>query len=163
MRGQNGLVRVVVTRIDPDGTLHRRMVDTAQQSQRQLWEDLAARAVGGPVPYRPAPGIAVYHISVDDDVVIAAEHDLIGSLRELVTAVMALGGELLEQGVSPPVASSLPWDHLGRGDRGGDIRAALFLKETAKFIALAEASLAATSRCAPASIAYGPRRRVGYT
>jgi hypothetical protein len=62
-----------VTRIDPDGTLHRRMVDTAQQSDRQLWEDLAARAVGGPVPYRPAPGIAVYHISVDDDVVIAAE------------------------------------------------------------------------------------------
>jgi hypothetical protein len=37
MRGQNRLVRVVVTRIDPDGTLHRRMVDTAQQSDRQLW------------------------------------------------------------------------------------------------------------------------------
>ena len=96
---QNGLMRVVATRIDPDGTLHRRMVDTAQQSDRQLWEDLAARAVGGPVPYRPAPGIIVYHISVDDDVVIAAEHDLIGSLRDLVTAVMALGGELLEQSV----------------------------------------------------------------
>jgi hypothetical protein len=107
MRGQNGLVRVVVTRIDPDGTLHRRMVDTAQQSDRQLWEDLAARAVGGPVPYRPAPGITVYHISVDDRVVIAAEHDLIGSLRDFVTAVMALGGELLEQSVSPTVASSL--------------------------------------------------------
>jgi hypothetical protein len=96
-----------VTRIDPDGTLHRRMVDTAQQSDRQLWEDLAARAVGGPVPYRPAPGITVYHINVDDRVVIAAEHDLIGSLRDFVTAVMALGGELLEQSVSPTVASSL--------------------------------------------------------
>jgi hypothetical protein len=112
-----------VTRIDPDGTLHRRMVDTAQQSDRQLWEDLAARAVGGAVPYRPAPGIAVYHISVDDDVIIAAEHDLIGSLRDLVTAVMALGGEPLEHGVPPPVASRPPGDHLGRGDRDGDVRA----------------------------------------
>lgn len=88
------LVRVIVTRIDPDGTLHRRMVDTAQ-SDRQLWEDLAARAVGVPAPYRPVPGIAVYHIRVDDDVVIAAEHDLAGPLRDLVTAVMVLGGEML--------------------------------------------------------------------
>jgi hypothetical protein len=94
-------VRVIVTRIDPDGTLHRRMVDTAQQSDRQLWEDLAAPAVGVPVPYRPVPGIAVYHISADDDVVIAAEHDLAGPLRDLVTAVMVLGSEMLGQGVSP--------------------------------------------------------------
>ena len=108
MRGQNGLVRVVVTRIDPDGTVHRRTVDTAQQSERQLWEDLAARAVGGPVPYRPAPGIAVYHISVDDDVVIAAEHDLIGPLRDLVTAVMALGGELLERVFRKPLRHAFP-------------------------------------------------------
>ena len=93
MRGQNELVRVVVTRIDPDGTLHRRMVDTAQQSDRRLWEDLAARAIGVPVPYRPAPGIAIYHLSVDDYVVMAAEHDLAGALLDLVTAVMALGGE----------------------------------------------------------------------
>lgn len=106
-----------MTRIDPDGTVHRRTVDTAQQSERQLWEDLAARAVGGPVPYRPAPGIAVYYISVDDDVVIAADHDLIGPLRDLVTAVMALGGELLEQSVPQTVASRLPRDHLDRGDR----------------------------------------------
>ena len=88
------LVRVVVTRIDPDGTLHRRTVDTAQRDDRQRREDLAARAAGGPVPYRPAPGIAIYHISVDDRVVIAAGHDLIGSLRDHVIAVMALGGEL---------------------------------------------------------------------
>ena len=73
--------------------MQRRMVDTAQQSDRRLWEDLAARAIGVPVPYRPAPGIAVYHISVDDHVVIAAEHDLAGPLLDLVTAVMALGGE----------------------------------------------------------------------
>lgn len=90
--GQNGLVRVVVTRIEPDGTLRRRVVDAAQQGDRRLWEDLAARAVSAVVPYRPAPGIAVYHVSVDDHVVIAAEHDLAGPLLDLVTAVMALGG-----------------------------------------------------------------------
>ena len=82
-----------MTRIDPAGTLHRRMVDTARQSDRQLWEDLAARAVGVPVPYRPAPGVAVYHIRVDDYVVVAAEDDLAGPLLDLVTAVMALGLE----------------------------------------------------------------------
>jgi hypothetical protein len=87
----------VVTRIDPDGTVRRGTVDTAQQSDRQPWEDLAAAAVGVPVPYRPAPGIAIYHISVDEDVVIAAEHDLAGPLRDLVTAVMALGGEMLQR------------------------------------------------------------------
>jgi len=42
------------------------------------------------VPYRPAPGIAVYYIRVDDYVVMAAEHDLAGPLLDLVTAVMAL-------------------------------------------------------------------------
>jgi hypothetical protein len=52
-------MRVIATRIQPDGTVHRHMADTARQSDRRLWEDLAARAVGVPVPYRPAPGIAV--------------------------------------------------------------------------------------------------------
>ena len=81
-----------MTRIDPGGTVQRRVVDAAQQSDRRLWEDLAARAVGAVVPYRAAPGIAVYHVSVDDHVVIAAEQDLAGPLLDLVTAVMALGG-----------------------------------------------------------------------
>jgi hypothetical protein len=87
-------MRVVATRIEPDGTMQRRMMDTARQSERRLWEDLAARAAGRPVPYRPAPGIAVYHIRVDDYVILAAEHDLAGPLLDLVTAVMALGLEL---------------------------------------------------------------------
>ena len=78
------------------------MVDTARQSDRRLWEDLAARAVGIPVPYRPAPGIAVYHIRVDDYVVMTAEHDLAGLLLDLVTAVMALGSP----GPSPRLRSA---------------------------------------------------------
>jgi hypothetical protein len=75
--------------------MQRRIVDTAQQSDRRLWEDLAARAVSVSVPYRPAPGMAVYHIRVDDYVVMAAEDDLAGPLLDLVTAVMALGSEML--------------------------------------------------------------------
>jgi hypothetical protein len=88
-------MRVVVTRIEPDGTMQRRMVDTAQRSDRRPWEDLAARAAGVAVPYRPAVGIAVYQIRVDDYVVMAAEHDLAGPLLDLATAVMALGGKML--------------------------------------------------------------------
>lgn len=91
-------MRVVVTRIEPDGTMQRRMVDTARQRHRQLWEDLAARGIGVIVPYRPTVDIAVYHIRVDDHVVMAAEHDLVGPLLDLVTAVMALGGEMLRPG-----------------------------------------------------------------
>ena len=86
-------MRVVVTRIEPDGTMRRHMVDTARQSDRRLWEDLAARAAGISVPYRPAPGIAIYHVRVDDYVVMAAEPDLAGPLLDLATAVMALGSE----------------------------------------------------------------------
>jgi hypothetical protein len=93
MRGQNGLMRVIATRIEPDGTMQRRMVDTARQSDRRLWEDLAVRPVSIPVPYRSAPDMAVYHIRVDDCVVMIAEHDLAGPLLDLVTAVMALGSE----------------------------------------------------------------------
>lgn len=86
-------MRVIATRIEPDGTMQRRMVDTARQSDHRPWEDLAARAVAAPVPYSPAPGIAVYHVRVDDYVVMAAEHDLAGPLLDLVTAVMTLGSE----------------------------------------------------------------------
>jgi hypothetical protein len=85
-------MRVVATRIEPDGTIQRRIVDTAEQSDRRLWEDLASRAVSVSVPYRSAHGIAVYHIRVDGYVVMAAEDDLAAPLLDLVTAVMAMGG-----------------------------------------------------------------------
>jgi len=81
----------VVTRIERDGTMQRRMVDTARQSDRRKWEELTARALALPVPYRPVPGIAVYHIGVDHHVAMIAEHDLAGPLLDLVTAVLALG------------------------------------------------------------------------
>ena len=55
-----GQVRVVVTRIEHDGTMQRRMVDTARQTDPRNWEDLAARALAAQAPYRPVPGTAVY-------------------------------------------------------------------------------------------------------
>ena len=99
MRGQNGLMRVVATRIEPDGAVQRRMVDTAQQSDRRLWEDLAARAIGVPVPYRPAPGIAVYHLSVDDYVVMAASTTSLGHCWTWYRRD-GIGRRMLERGIS---------------------------------------------------------------
>jgi hypothetical protein len=86
-------VRVVVTRIERDGTMQRRVVDTARCSHRRQWEILAIRALESPPPYRPVPGVPVYHILVEDRVILVAEHDLAGSLLNLVTAVLALGNE----------------------------------------------------------------------
>ncbi len=91
-REQNELVRVVATRIEWDGTMQRRMVDTARCSGGAQWEDLAARALAVPPPYRPVPGTTVYHVGLDDGtVVLVAEHDLCGPLLDLVTAVLAMG------------------------------------------------------------------------
>jgi hypothetical protein len=84
-------MRVVVTRIGPDGTMRRRMVDTAASSDADPWEELIARALAAPPPYRPVPGGPVYHLRVDERVVLVAEHDLSGPLYDLVTAVLAIG------------------------------------------------------------------------
>lgn len=89
-----GQVRVVVTRIEPDGAMHRRMVETAQQSDPCKWEDLAARALAARPPYRPIPGTAVYHLSVDSDIIQVGEYDLAGPLRDLVIVVLAIGGTM---------------------------------------------------------------------
>jgi hypothetical protein len=89
-----GPVRVTVTRIEWDGTMQRRRVDTAQQCDAPQWEDLTARALAVLPLYRPVPRAPVYHIRVDDTVVQAAEHDLTGALLDLITAVLALGKEL---------------------------------------------------------------------
>jgi hypothetical protein len=84
-------VRVVVTRIEPDGTMHRRMVDTAQQSNPKNWDDLAARARVAQPPYRPVPGTAVYHLCVDGHIIQVGEYDLEGPLRDLAIVVLAIG------------------------------------------------------------------------
>jgi len=90
-RGQTELIRVIVTLIGPDGTMRRRMADTAASSDAGPWEELLARALAAPPPYRAVPGGAVYHLRVDDQAVLVAEHDLSGPLYDLVTAVLAIG------------------------------------------------------------------------
>jgi hypothetical protein len=88
-------VRVVATRIESDGTMQRRVVDTVQRSDGPRWEDLAGRALAISPPYRPVQGCAIYHVRVDNYVVLVAEHDLCGALLDLVTAVLAMGDATL--------------------------------------------------------------------
>jgi hypothetical protein len=94
MREQNGLVRVVATRIEQDGTMQRRTVDTALCSGGPQWDDLAARALAVPPPYRPVPGTPIYHVRAGDCVALVAEPDLCGPLLDLVTAVLAMGDDV---------------------------------------------------------------------
>jgi len=88
-------MRVVVTRIEPDGAMQRRVVDTTRREDGPRWEDLAARALASPPPpYRPIPGTALYHVSVDDHLIQVGEYDLDGPLRDLVTVVLAVGQQI---------------------------------------------------------------------
>ncbi len=85
-------MRVVATRIDWDGAMQRRVVDTAHCSDGSRWEALACRALAAEPPYRPVPGAPVYQVSLDGDrEVLVAEQDLDGPLLDLVTAVLAMG------------------------------------------------------------------------
>ena len=84
-------MRVVVTQIESDGAMWRRVVETAGRSDAGLWQELIARALVVPVPYRPVPGGPLYHLRLDDRDVMIAEPDLTGPLFDLVTAVLAKG------------------------------------------------------------------------
>jgi hypothetical protein len=98
-RAQNELMRVVATRIEQDGTMQRRVVDTDRCSDGPRWEDLACRALAVPPPYRPVPGTPIYDLSLDGNrQVLVAEHDLGGPLLDLVTAVLAMGAEVSPRG-----------------------------------------------------------------
>ena len=84
-------MRVVVTRIGPDGAMRRRMVDTAAPGGAGPWEELIARALAAPPPYQAVPGGPVSIFASVSRVVLVAEHDLSGPLYDLVTAVLAIG------------------------------------------------------------------------
>jgi hypothetical protein len=85
-------VKVVVTRIGPDGTVWRRMIDTAERRDGIPWEAHIARArESEPPSYRPVPGSPVCHLRFGNDVVLVAEEDLTGPLRDLAAAVLAVG------------------------------------------------------------------------
>jgi hypothetical protein len=87
-------MRVVVTQIESDGTMWRRAVETAGRSEAGLWQELIGRALAIPLPYRPAPGVPIYHLLLDDREIVVAEYDLAGPWFDLVTAVLAKGDPL---------------------------------------------------------------------
>jgi hypothetical protein len=89
--GQPPLIRVEVTQVEADGTMWRRMIDTAVQGDAGRWQQLIARALAVPAPYRPVPGNPIYHLRLGDREVLIADHDLCGPLLDLVTAVLAFG------------------------------------------------------------------------
>ncbi len=111
-------MRVVVTLIGPDGTMRRRMVDTAASSDSGPWEELLARALAALPPYRAVPGGAVCHLRVDDQVALVAGHDLSGPLYDLVAACWPSARRHIE-----PVAGQPPRVLLagvsGNGDDSG--------------------------------------------
>ncbi len=84
-------MRVEVTRIEWDGAMRRRVVNTAGRSDAHKWEELATRALAYVPSYRPAPGGPLFHLRVNDQAFLIAEHDLAGPLSDLVTAVLAIG------------------------------------------------------------------------
>ena len=48
-------MRVVVTQIESDGTMWRRMLETAGRSDAALWQELITRALAVPLPIGLAP------------------------------------------------------------------------------------------------------------
>ena len=49
----------------------------------------ASGALAAPVPCRPVPGIAIYHVSVDHYAVMIAEHDLAGPRVDGIDVLIA--------------------------------------------------------------------------
>ena len=80
-----------VTQVESDSARWRRMINTAGRSEADSWQQLMARALAAPVPYRPVPGTPIYHLRLDNRDFMIADHDLSGPLLDLVTAVLALG------------------------------------------------------------------------
>lgn len=92
--GQAARVEIAVTAIGADGTVRQAIVETTGRVDADWWEQLAASAqLEVPPPYRPEPGRPVYEIRAGEHVAQVAEQDLTGPLRELVTAVLAEGGD----------------------------------------------------------------------
>ena len=81
----------MVTDIGWDGNIRRRALDTSRLTDAGRWEDLIRQQLAVPPPYRAAPGSSVFVIHAGDRAVLVGEQDLTGPLRELVTAILAVG------------------------------------------------------------------------
>jgi hypothetical protein len=85
---------IEVTRILGDGSIRRATVEPDDRADAARWHELVRRAnLDLPPPYRPDPGRPVYQVISGDHSIQVAERGLVGPLRELVTAVLAEGGD----------------------------------------------------------------------
>ena len=84
-------MRVVVTQIAWDGSLCRRVLDTAGLPEAGRWESLIEQILAVPPPYWAAPGRPVYVIHAGDRAIVVGEGNLTGPLRDLVRAILAAG------------------------------------------------------------------------
>jgi hypothetical protein len=84
-------VRIVITEIAWDGSIRRRALDTSALTDAGRWEHLIEQVLAIPPPYRATPGHPVYVLHAGDRAVLMGEDNLIGSLRDLVTTVLAAG------------------------------------------------------------------------
>jgi hypothetical protein len=93
----------VITEIAGDGSIRRRALDTGSLTGPGRCESLLGRVLSiSPRAYRAAPGRPVYVLHAGDRAVVMGEDNLIGSLRQLVTTVLAAGDPCL--GPTGPVA-----------------------------------------------------------
>jgi hypothetical protein len=83
-------VRIVATKVAGDGSVRRGILDTAGRSDAGKCEELIKRAaLAVPPPYRPARGKAVYQLRAQEEIVLVAEGELTGPLRDLVMVALA--------------------------------------------------------------------------
>jgi hypothetical protein len=99
-RGKLIGVRVVVIEIGWDGRIRRRALDTCNLTDPGWWENLIEQVLAVSPPYRATAGSAVYILHAGDRAVLMGEQNLIGSLRDLVTTIMAAGDPALAAGAA---------------------------------------------------------------
>ena len=84
---------ITVSRVEGDGSVLTRTVDTADLQDSGRWIQLAEdAALHMPPRYRPQPGEAVYRIQAGGLAALVAEGDLRGPLLDLTEAVLAEAG-----------------------------------------------------------------------
>jgi hypothetical protein len=87
---KTGPMRVTVTRVSPEGNVSRAEITADGSPRSRRWEDLILRAaLEFPPPYEPAPGDAVFQVEAGDTTFLVSQRNLVGPLKELVTAVLA--------------------------------------------------------------------------
>ena len=90
--GRRAEVRVVVTEVGWDGSISRRALETIGLPDAGRWEHLIEQVLASPPLYRAAPGTPVYVIHAGDRAILVGEENLVGSLHELVRAILQTRG-----------------------------------------------------------------------